>query len=253
MAKYYDRCWNPIFGCCGDFKGCDKCYAKSLMERRGRAWNNFSEFKVNKKQLYRDFDSKPQTIAVCTQSDLFQDRRNGTGVDQWIVDAVLTKCNANKYNKYLFLTKFSGNLKRYFNDIDLLKRLNRNHLESFAFDRMAFGVSVCCRDDVKRLDDLIATKVVQHRFVAFEPLLEDVNSLLTDEQLKQVEWIIVGAETGDDPSPCKQEWMVGIVTHANRLGIPVFVNAVHTDEGKVTTEFDEMDERLRRCDLPFAI
>jgi len=253
MAKYYDRCWNPIFGCCGDFRGCDKCYAKSLMERRGRAWNDFSELKVNKKQLYRKFDETPQTIAVCTQSDLFQDRRNGTGADQWIVDAVLAKCNSNRQNKYLFLTKFSGNMKRYFNDIELLKRLNRNHLEPFSFSGMAFGVSVCCRNDLKRMDELISTKVIQHRFVAFEPLLEDVHNFLTDEQMKQMEWVIVGAETGEDPTPCKQEWMMRIVERADRLGIPVFVNAVHTDEGKVTTEFEEMDETLRRCDMPFAI
>lgn len=44
-----------------------------------------------------------------------------------------------------------------------------------------------------------------------------------------------------------------IVSVADRMGIPVFVNAVHTEDGKVTTEFDEMDEQLRRNDIPFSV
>ena len=253
MAKYYDRCWNPIFGCSGSFRGCDKCYAKSLMERRGREWNSFGEMKLNKKQMFRKFDSTPQVIAVCTQSDLFQDRKGSTGVETWIVDAVLSKCNVNRQNHYIFLTKFSKNLKGYFDDANIVERLNKNHLEPFSFEGMAFGVSVCAKEDVGRLEDLGSTNVVKHKFVAFEPLLEDIDPLLTDDMLKGVEWVIIGAETGENPSLCRQEWMVKIAERANRLGIPVFVNSVHTDDGKVTAEFEEMDERLRRGDIPFAV
>lgn len=250
MAKYYDRCWNPIFGCCGDFKGCGNCYAKSLMKRRGRQWNDFGEMNVNRKQLYRKFDETPQLIAVCTQSDLFQTKKAD---HEWVVDAVLAKCNMNRSNHYLFLTKFSENMKKHFNEEGFIARISRNHLEPFSFDGMAFGVSVCCKDDIHRIADLIATSNIKHRFVAFEPLLEDIEPSLSDDQLKKMEWIIIGAETGDNPTLCKQDWMIRIVERADKLGIPVFVNAVHTEEGKVTTEFDEMDERLRRSDIPFAI
>ena len=244
MAKYYDRCWNPLFGCTGCFRGCDKCYAKSLMERRGRTWTNFNEVKVNKKQLYKQFDDNPQLIAVCTQSDLFQN------VDRkWIVDAVLSKCNSNRQNHYLFLTKFASNLKSYFSSNGLMERLNGNHLEPFSFDGMAFGVSVCCKDDLHRIDELKQTPLIKHRFVAFEPLLEQID--IDEGLLDGMEWVIAGAETGENPTPCKSEWLVSIVEKAKN--IPVFVNAVHTDEGKVTTEFDEMDERLRRNDIPFSV
>ena len=246
--KYYDRCWNPIFGCSGCFKGCDKCYAKSLMERRGRDWSDFHDMRLNKKQLYKKFDENPQLIAVCTQSDLFQ---GDNGVNQWIVDTVLSKCDANRHNHYLFLTKFSGNMNRYFADKDLVWRLNKNHLEPFSFDNLAFGVSVCCNGDKGRIKDLQDTQTIEHRFLAFEPLLEEVQ--IDEADLEGIEWVVVGAETGENPTLCKQEWMKSIVQTANSRGVPVFVNAVHTTEGKVTTEFDEMDELLRRSDIPFAI
>ena len=248
MAKYYDRCWNPLFGCSGNFAGCDKCYAKSLMERRGRQWNDFHDVKTNKKQLYKTFDPDAQLIAVCTQSDLFQGEG---GANQWIVDTVLSKCNANRQNNYLFLTKFSENMRDYFCDADVMPRLEKNHLERFSFGNLAFGVSVCCNADIHRIADLKETGVIQHRFVAFEPLLEEIDVSAID--LDGIEWVIVGAETGDEPRPCRQEWMKRIVARADEKGIPVFVNAVHTDNGKVTTEFDEMDGSLRRCEIPFAV
>lgn len=249
MAKYYDRCWNPLFGCTGAFKGCDKCFAKSLMERRNREWDNFGSVKINKKQLYRRFDDTPQLISVCTQSDLFQ----GTSgkADQWIVDVVLMKCNANRQNNYLFLTKFIDNLLNYFDDEKLLDRLNKNHLEPFLLDNMAFGVSVCCMDDLHRIDKLKRARHIKHGFVAFEPLLEDLTGHITTDDLKGMEWVIVGAQTGEGNAICRQEWMKDIVAIADELGIPVFVNAVNANDGKVTTEFDEMDEALRRSDIPF--
>ena len=248
MAKYYDRCWNPIFGCSGCFDGCDKCYAKSLMKRRGRDWCDFGRMTVNKKQLYKQFDDVPKLIAVCTQSDLFQ---GDEGANQGIVDSVLFKCNASRMNRYLFLTKFSQNMKSYFNDEDLVWRLNKNHLLPFSFSEMAFGVSVCSQGDVKRIEDLRECKCIEHRFVAFEPVLEKIK--IGEGDLSGMEWVIVGAETGEDPTPCRQEWLKDIVAVADRMGIPVFVNAVHTDDGKVTTEFDEMDEALRRNDIPFSV
>lgn len=248
MAKYYDRCWNPLFGCTGNFKGCDKCYAKSLMERRNREWDDFGSVKINKKQLYRRFDNTPQLISVCTQSDLFQ---GIGGADKWLVDVVLTKCNANRQNNYLFLTKFADNLLGYFDDDALLERLNKNHLEPFSLDNMIFGISICCIDDLHRIDKLKRTSNIKHRFVAFEPLLEDLTGHIKADDLKGMEWVILGAQTGDGRAMCRQEWMKEIVAIANELGIPIFVNAVCASDGKVTTEFDEMDGALRRSDMPF--
>lgn len=248
MAKYYDRCWNPVIGCSGCFAGCDKCYAKSLMQRRGRDVGDFSRMRINKTQFHKKFDKKAQLIAVCTQSDLFQ---GDDGADQWVVDGVMTKCHAYRHNRYLFLTKFSRNMLRYFADDNLVWRLKKNHIEPFSFDGMAFGVTVCNQEDTSRIEDLRNCKWIGHRFVAFEPVLESIS--LTKDDLSGIEWVIVGAETGDNPTLCRQEWLVNIVNVADEMGIPVFVNAVHTAEGKVTMEFDEMDERLRRNDIPFGI
>ena len=246
MAKYYDRCWNPVFGCSGRFAGCDQCYAQALMARRGE--HDFRHVCINKRQLFKSFDKTGQLIAVCTQSDLFQ----GAGeANQWLVDTVLAKCDANRQNNYLILTKFASNMLAYLNDDGLLERLNGKHLEPFSFGHIAFGVSVCCQDDLHRLGELRNASHIVHRFVAFEPVLEHIPIAPAD--LKGMEWVIVGAETGECPYPCKQEWLEEIVGVATSLNIPVFVNAIHTASGKPTAEFEEMPEALRRNDIPFAV
>lgn len=244
MAKYYDRCWNPIFGCNGNFTGCANCYAKSLLKRRTNDNYDFTKVKLNESQYKKKFDKEPKLIAVCTQSDLFQDN-----VKENIINGVLRKCNNINYNRYLFLTKYSGNMKDYFNCPQRYKILNNNHINQFKFDNMIFGVTVCDNNDLYRIDDLHNTKLIKHRFISFEPVYDRIK--LTTDMLKDIEWIIVGGETGDNPHYCKEQWIIEIIDKANELNIPVFVNAIHTEGGKVTTEFEEMNIKLHRNEIPF--
>lgn len=221
--KYYDRGWNPIFGCKGAFLGCDKCFSKTLMQKRNEIQRDFTEVKINKKQYEKRFDNAGELIAVCTQSDLFQD-----DIDTKIIDGILRKCNLNSQNHYLFLTKYSNNMKKYFDD-NRIKLLNNNHINKFSFDKMSFGVSVCGNKDIHRIYDLQNTKHIKHRFIAFQPLLEKIE--IEDNLLDNIQWVIVGAQTGNDASPCNDEWIQHIVNKAISKNIAVFVNSAN-DENK---------------------
>jgi protein gp37 len=245
MAKYYDRCYNPILGCNGNFRGCNNCYAKKLLQKRNSQYD-FNKVKLNKSQYLKSFDKKPQLIAVCTQSDLFQYE-----VSNKVIDGVLRKCNNAKYNKYLFLTKFAERMKNYFNADSCLDNLNNNHLIAFSFDNMMMGVTVTCNDDLHRIKDLQNTKLIKHKFIAFEPLLENIN--LTDDIFDDIEWVIIGAESGENAEYCSVAWIENIVQFANKRNIPIFVNAIHLDNGKITSEFEEMPINLCRNDIPFNI
>lgn len=168
MAKYYDRGWNPILGCNGKFDGCEYCFAKELMNKRNKDKNiNFENVKINSNQFHKIFDTKPQLIAVCTQSDLFQD-----DIKDKFIDSVLRKCHNAKHHNFLFLTKYIDNMKKYFNTPDKIKKLNHNHINKFNFDNMIFGVSVCSNNDIHRIDKLKSIQDIKHRFIAFEPVLE---------------------------------------------------------------------------------
>lgn len=246
MAKYYDRCWNPIFGCNGNFKGCDNCFAKSLMQRRNNNWIDFNDVKINRNQYYKVFDKQSQLIAVCTQSDLFQD-----AVSFNLIDGILRKCNNAKQNNFLFLTKYADRLNQYFNTDNRIDILNNNHLNPFTFDNMVFGVTVCANDDLHRINQLKSSSLIKHRFVAFEPILERID--ITKDALTNIDWIIVGAETGENVRHCKLDWIIEIVKLADELNIPVFVNSIHLEDGKITSEFNEMPLILHKTEIPFNV
>ena len=127
---------------------------------------------------------------MCTQSDLFQDTINDK-----VRDGVLRKCNKYNNKNYLFLTKYAENMQRYFNDDSRLDILNNNHFNDFSFDNMMFGVTVCTNDDMKRVDFLSKTKMIKYRFIAFEPLYEKIN--VDANMLENINWIVIGCETGD--------------------------------------------------------
>ena len=243
MLKYYDRGWNPLFGCCGQFAGCDHCYAAEQMLKRGFS-TNFREVCINRKQLHRDF-VEGEVIGICTQSDLFQD-----GLQDGFIDGIIRKCALSTRNTFMTVTKFTDNMLKYFNDPGLPDRLSRNGFSEVSLDNIAFGATICCADDLYRLDDIHNTNMIKHRFLAFEPLLEDVSKYLDVMFFNGIEWIIVGAETGENATPCEIEWIESIVGLADKANIPVFVNAVNVN-GRLVTEVKDKPEALRRNECPY--
>ena len=88
----------------------------------------------------------------------------------------------------------------------------------FAPNNLWIGVSINTVGDLWRLADLKARTNIKHKFVSFEPLYED----LTNANLSELEWIIIGAQTRPEKQP-KPEWVESLVTQANEKKIPVFL------------------------------
>ena len=107
---------------------------------------------------------------------------------------------------------------------------------------MMFGVTVCTNNDLYRIDLLRNTDIIKHRFVAFEPVYEKID--INEKSLKDIEWVIVGGETGENARSCKDEWFVEIIDIADKMNIPVFVNA---------TSSDEKPDKLKRKEIPFRV
>ena len=56
------------------------------------------------------------------------------------------------------------------------------------------------------------------KFLSCEPLLSD----LGDIDLQNIDWIIVGGESGCRARPMKEEWVLSIKDKADKLGIAFF-------------------------------
>ncbi len=227
--EWCDSTWNPVTGC---LHNCEYCYAQKIANRfegydkitlpdisisKGRnvleepAVKNgkaapypfgfkptFHKYLLDKPQRWK----KSRTVFVCSMADLF-----GKWVpDEWI-DQVFEACEKAPQHRYLFLTK---NVKRY-----------TDYGVPIA-DNMWYGISVTKESQMSDFNSLPAGC---NTFISFEPLLEDLHVDKHNIMFYQVNWFIIGAETGNkkDKVIPKKEWVDSIVALADECHKPVFM------------------------------
>lgn len=145
---------------------------------------------------------KPQTIFVCSMSDLF-----GVWVpDRWI-DEVFNACRSAPQHRYLFLTK---NPHRYC-DLADAGRLPRG-------DNFWYGTSITTKDV-----PFFGEGVRYNIFLSIEPLMEDLDAGVGS--FGGVRWVIVGAMTGPGSKEHQphREWIENIVDTASLTHAAVFM------------------------------
>ena len=79
------------------------------------------------------------------------------------------------------------------------------------------GVSVENEDYTYRIDHLRATQAAI-KFLSLEPLLGPLSSL----DLIDIDWAIVGGESGPGARPMDEEWVLEIRDQCQRAGVPFF-------------------------------
>lgn len=173
----------PVIGCSID---CPFCYAKRENEKY--QWSeDFKKIKLMDDYIEQLTQYNEAVYMVTGYSDL----------SEWseeIVKKIFKICADHPQNQYLFLTK-----RPY--DINFGCTLDNVHL----------GVSVCKREDKSRIDTLLKLNF-QHKYVAFEPLLEYLGNV----DLEGIEWISIGRELGDREDKVIPEdmWIRNLYLHA---------------------------------------
>jgi protein gp37 len=96
------------------------------------------------------------------------------------------------------------------------------------------------------------------RFLSVEPLLESI-ALKEIEGIENIDWVIVGGESGKGARTCRVEWIEKIVEDCRALSIPVFVKQLgsRSDIGVKGKGGDHDDpafpEHLKIREFPVAV
>jgi protein gp37 len=195
--EWTEATWNPVRGCLKVSPGCKHCYAETFAERfRGVAGHpyehGFDPRLVPAKLLEPLSWASPKTVFVNSMSDLFQD----AVPDDYIVAVAEVMLQA-PWHTYQVLTKRSTRLEE----------LLRHKLQRAAVaPHIWWGVSVEDRKHgVPRIDHLRNT-AARTRFLSIEPLLEDLGHI----DLRGIDWVIVGGESGPGARPMEREWVEAI-------------------------------------------
>lgn len=202
--EWTESTWNPITGCTKISPGCAHCYAERMAERlQAMGQRNYANgFKLTLHEHAIDLPlrwKRPQRIFVNSMSDLFHD-----GVPFEFIRRVFDVMLRANWHHYQILTKRSERLA------ELASRLPwRRHIW--------MGVSV--EDDRRafRVDHLRQTAACV-RFLSLEPLLGPMPNL----DLRAIDWVIVGGESGPGARPMQRSWVIDIRDQCRRQRVPFF-------------------------------
>jgi protein gp37 len=195
--EWTDATWNPVRGCSKISPGCVHCYAETFAERfRGVSGHPF-EFGFDLRLVPEKLGdpirwSKPKKIFVNSMSDLFHE-----GVPDEYIEKVCRVMLAANWHTYQILTKRA----------DRMAALLQGKLRTAAkAAHIWWGVSVENRQHgLPRIVKLRSAKPTV-AFLSIEPLLED----LVEFDIRGIQWVIVGGESGPGARPMEAEWVRNI-------------------------------------------
>ena len=228
-----DHSWNPWQGCSKVSDGCTNCYMFRDKKRYGQnPWNVIRSKgpTFNKPLHWKD----PAKVFVCSWSDFFIEE-----ADEWRWDAY-DIMQQTPHLTYLLLTKRPENIICRWGAVQSVAK------------NIWLGVTAENQEQANRRIPLLIQTPATKRFLSIEPMISriDLNQSYDDVWCRpELDWVIVGAESGPDRRKCKIEWVRQIVSQCRNVGVPVFVKQLHIN-GKLSADPEEWPEDLRIQEVP---
>src|SRR5262245_24691281 len=202
--EWTEATWNPVTGCTKISPGCKHCYAERMAERllaMGQPnYRNGFELTLQPRMLELPLRwKKAQRIFVNSMSDLFH-----ADVPVEYLKRVFSVMQRAHWHQFQVLTKRADRLEELSPELDWPANV-------------WMGVSVESKDYVDRIDSLRAT-AARIKFLSLEPLLGPLEGL----NLRGIDWVIVGGESGPGARPMDPEWVIEIREQALRAGVAFF-------------------------------
>jgi protein gp37 len=207
--EWTDATWNPVRGCSKISPGCANCYAETFAERfrgvPGHPYENGFDLRLVPEKLGEPLQwGSPRMVFVNSMSDLFH-----PDVPDAYIIAVAKVMSVANWHTYQVLTKRPERMA------SLLKTSLREAAES---PHIWWGVSVENRKHGLPRIDMLRSTPVRVRFLSIEPLLEDLGKV----DFGQIQWVIIGGESGPGARPMKEEWVRSLRDQCQHAGVAFF-------------------------------
>jgi len=202
--EWTESTWNPTTGCTKISSGCKNCYAER-MAKRLKAMGTPKYSKGFKVAIHDDCLNepyswkKPKVIFVNSMSDLFHE-----DIPFYFIEKVFKVMNDNPQHIFQVLTKRAELLLEY------SPRLNWT-------SNIWMGVSVE-DENAKRRIDYLRNTIAAVKFLSCEPLISDLGKI----NLENINWVIVGGESGPKSRQIKEDWVLDIYSQCKSADIPFF-------------------------------
>ena len=215
--EWTDSTWNPVAGCTVITPGCTNCYAMrmaarldamgvekyaGLTRKSGDRYVWTGKLTLDERSLEAPVSwRKPRKIFVNSMSDLFH-----ADVPEEFIKRVWEVMEKTPQHTYQILTKRPERMRQVVENLKLP-----------ALRNAWLGTSVEDSMVLSRIDDLRDVPAFI-RFVSFEPLLGSV----AEADLRDIDWAIVGGESGPRARPMLVEWVDEIRIRCAAAGTSFF-------------------------------
>jgi len=202
--EWTDATWNPVTGCSKVSPGCKHCYAERLANRLQamgqKNYRNGFEVTLQPQMLELPLKWKaPKRIFVNSMSDLFH-----LEVPLSYIHEVFDVMRRAHWHQYQVLTKRA-------------ERLHELNAQLVWMSQIWMGVSVENENYLERIDHLRNTSA-HIKFLSLEPLLGPLRKI----NLRGIDWVIVGGESGPGARPVDPAWILDIRDQCSRAEVPFF-------------------------------
>ena len=196
--------WNPITGCSKVSEGCKNCYAERMSKRlksmKNKRYINGFDVTIHKDLFGEPLKWKSSKIVfVNSMSDIFHEL-----IPDEVILELFKIMNKAKIHIFQVLTKRPERLKKLANKISWT-------------DNIWMGVTVENQKNTNRIDILRQTNA-HIKFISFEPLLEEISNL----NLENIDWAIVGGESGPGAREIKKEWVMSLKEQCRNYNVKFF-------------------------------
>jgi protein gp37 len=226
--EWTESTWNPVTGCDKISPGCKHCYAERMAARlKAMGQPNYAngfDLTLHEQAIELPLRwRKPQAIFVNSMSDLFHKR-----VPTEFIRRVFEVMRRAHWHRFQVLTKRSERLAELSGELEWP-------------ENVWMGVSIESDRYCFRADHLRET-AARVRFLSLEPLLGPLPNL----DLTDMDWVIVGGESGPGARPMKEQWVLEIRNNCEAASVPFFfkqwggVNKKAAGRTLLGRTFDEM-------------
>ena len=232
--------WNPVTGCTKISPGCLNCYAER-MARRLQAMgqpNYRNGFRVTLHPHMLEMPllwRQPRTIFVNSMSDLFHQ-----DVPLEYIRQVFDVMRRTPHHRFQYDNKLTARLAELASELPWPENI-------------WMGVTVESNDYAFRIDHLRQTDAAI-RFISFEPLLGPIREC----NLREIDWVIVGGESGPGARPMDRDWVVDIRDRCVAANVPFFfkqwggVNKKRNGRTLDKTTWNELPDAIKRRESDYV-
>ncbi len=208
--EWTESTWNPSTGCSKVSLGCKNCYAEKMSKRLNlmgvKKYRNIFKFTEHPQDLELPLTwKKPKKVFVNSMSDLFHEDSR-----MEFVGSCFNTMIKGDHHVYQVLTKRPETMSDF-------SQLFENYFGDIIPPHIWMGTSVENEDFKWRIDALRQVKCYT-KFLSIEPLLGPMGKL----DLTDIDWVIVGGESGSNFRPVHKDWIVDVVKQCKKQKVAVF-------------------------------